>query len=62
MMIFTSGNILLLGAVLVFAKKLHLDLPPEPEKAFEYIVPDGQLELHEGDVLLFISSTEHTLE
>ena len=91
-----------------FAKKLHLDLPPEPEKEFDihipdelstslneirltrkmlahgntlatmnipkghlamivkrgeqYIVPNGQLELHEGDVLLFISSTEHTPE
>ena len=91
-----------------FAKKLHLDLPPEPEKEFDihipdelstslneirltrkmlahgntlatmnipkghlamivkrggqYIVPNGQLELHEGDVLLFISSTEPTPE
>jgi len=91
-----------------FAKKLHLDLPPEPEKEFDihipdelstslneirltkkmlahgntlatmnipkghlamivkrgtqYMVPNGQLELHEGDVLLFISSTEHNPE
>ena len=91
-----------------FAKKLHLDLPPEPEKEFDinlpdelsktlnevvltkkmlchgntlatmnipkgqlammvkrgtqYIVPDGRMELCEGDVLLFISSTEHTPE
>ena len=91
-----------------FAKKLHLDLPPEPEKEFDinlpdelsktlnevvltkkmlchgntlatmnipkgqlammvkrgtqYLVPDGRMELCEGDVLLFISSTEHTPE
>ena len=91
-----------------FAKKMHLDLPPEPDKEFdihipdelsssltevvltqkmlqhgntlatmslpkghlammvkrgnEYLVPNGQLELIEGDVLLFISSNEHTPE
>ena len=91
-----------------FAKKMHLDLPPEPDKEFdihipdelsssltevvltpkmlqygntlatmsipkghlammvkrgnEYLVPNGQLELFEGDVLLFISSNEHTPE
>ena len=28
----------------------------------EYLVPNGQLELYEGDVLLFISSNEHTPE
>ena len=91
-----------------FAKKLQLDLPPEPEKEFdilipdelstslneiavtrkmlshgntlatmnipkghlamiikrgeEYIIPNGQMELHEGDIILFISSTEHIPE
>ena len=91
-----------------FAKKLHLDLPPEPEKEFdihlpdelsksltevtltakmlqhgntlatmnipkghlammvkrddEYLVPNGKLELYEGDVLLFICSEEHLPE
>ena len=91
-----------------FAKKLHLDLPPEPEPEFDvhipeemssslheitltadmlqhgntlakmhipeghlammvkrgekYLVPNGQLELYEGDTLLFISSTEHKPE
>ncbi len=91
-----------------FAKKLHLDLPPEPEKEFdihipdelskslteikltpkmlqhgntlatmsipkgnlammvkrgnEYLVPDGKMELFEGDILLLISSNEHNPE
>ena len=91
-----------------FAKKLHLDLPPEPEPEFDvhipeemssslheitltadmlqhgntlakmhipaghlammvkrgnkYLVPNGQLELFEGDTLLFISSNEHQPE
>ena len=91
-----------------FAKKLHLDLPPEPEREFdihlpdelsstlnevvitrkmlkhgntlatmnvpkgnlammvkrgnEYHVPNGKMELFEGDVLLFISSLEHQPE
>ena len=91
-----------------FAKKLHLDLPPEPEREFdihlpdelsksltevtltakmlqhgntlatmnipkghlammvkrdnEYHVPNGQMELFEGDVLLFICSEEHLPE
>lgn len=91
-----------------FAKILHLDLPPEPEKEFdihipdelsksltevkltqkmlqhgntlatmsipeghlvmmvkrvdEYLVPNGQTELFEGDVLLFICSEEHLPE
>ncbi len=90
------------------AKKLHLDLPPEPESTFDihipdemssslnevtltpemlvhgntlakmhipeghlammvkrgnqYLVPNGQLELYEGDTLLFISSNEHNPE
>lgn len=90
------------------AKKLHLNLPPEPESTFDihipdemssslnevtltadmlthgntlatmhipqghlammvkrgnkYLVPNGQLELHEGDTLLFISSNEHNPE
>ena len=90
------------------AKKLHLDLPPEPESTFDihipdemssslnevkltaemlvhgntlakmhipkghlammvkrdshYLVPDGKLELYEGDTLLFISSNEHNPE
>lgn len=91
-----------------FAKKMHLNLPPEPEKEFdiylpdelssslnevvitqkmlqhgntlatmsipegqlammvkrgnEYLVPNGQLQLFEGDVLLFISSNRHSPE
>ena len=91
-----------------FAKKLHLDLPPEPEKEFDilipdelstslneivltkkmlshgntlatmnipkghlamiikrgedYIIPNGQMEMFEGDIILFISSTEHIPE
>ncbi len=91
-----------------FARKLHLDLPPEEEKKFdihipdemssslyevtlteeilqngdnlakmnipkghlvmmvkrgkEYIVPNGQTQLLEGDVMLFISSNEHLPE
>ena len=91
-----------------FAKKLHLDLPPEPEKEFdihipdelskslteikltpkmlqhgntlatmsipkgnlammvkrgnEYLVPNGKMELFEGDILLLISSNEHNPE
>ena len=91
-----------------FARKLHLDLPPEPENTFDihipdemssslnevtltaemlahgntlakmhipqghlammvkrgsqYLVPNGQLELQEGDTLLFISSNEHNPE
>lgn len=91
-----------------FAKKLHLDLPPEPEAEFdvhipdelskslhevvlteemlqhgnclakmhipkghlammikrgsEYHVPDGQMPLYKGDVLLFISSNDHAPE
>jgi cell volume regulation protein A len=28
----------------------------------KYLVPNGQLELHEGDTLLFISSNEHNPE
>ena len=91
-----------------FAKKLHLDLPPEPEKEFDinlpdeisstlnevvitekmlhhgntlatmniphgnlamlikrnskYLIPNGKMELHEGDIVLFIASTEHNPE
>ncbi len=91
-----------------FAKRLHLDLPPEPETEFdihipdelstslhevtlteemlqhgntlarmhipkghlammikrgnEYLVPNGQMELYIGDILLFISSNEHEPE
>ena len=91
-----------------FAKKLHLNLPPDPEKEFdihipdelskslteitltpkmlqhgntlatmsipkghlvmmikrgtEYLVPNGQTQLHEGDILLFICSEEHVPE
>ncbi len=91
-----------------FAKKLHLNLPPEPERNFDihlpdelssslteitltakmlqngntlatmqiptghlammikrgnkYLVPNGQMELFEGDVLLFICSNEHCPE
>ena len=90
------------------AKKLHLNLPPDPEKEFdihipdelskslteitltpkmlqhgntlatmsipkghlvmmikrgtEYLVPNGQTQLHEGDILLFICSEEHVPE
>ena len=91
-----------------FAKKLNLDLPPEPEKEFDinlpdeisstlnevvitekmlhhgntlatmniphgnlamlikrnkkYLIPNGKMQLQEGDVVLFITSTEHNLE
>ena len=91
-----------------FAKKLHLDLPPEPEKEFDinlpdeisstlsevvitekmlhhgntlatmniphgnlamlikrdkkYLIPNGKMQLQEGDVVLFIASTEHNPE
>ena len=91
-----------------FAKKLHLNLPPEPENQFDiqlpeemssslheitvtkehlthgnclakmnipngklammvkrgksYLIPNGQMELFEGDILLFISSNEHLPE